>query len=264
MTDADKKTWLAGVFDRAAPTYDRIGDQYHDHFGRRLVEVAGIAAGARVLDVACGRGAVLVPAAEHAGAAGHLVGVDFSPAMVIAAQAVLAHSAEVHVMDAEHLDFADNSFDFVLCSFGVFFFPAPERAVSEMRRVLTDGGVVGLSSWTDEDERWAWENDLLRDLPVERRPMSRPFETAEALERLLSDGGFTEVRTVSEQLEVVFADEAQWWDWKWSYSVRGVLEQLDEETRTRYRDASFSAMAPYREPRGFPMHLTAAFALGRK
>ena len=60
--DSAQKEWLAGVFDRAAPSYDRIGDAYHDHFGARLAEAAGIHPGARVLDVACGRGAVLVPA----------------------------------------------------------------------------------------------------------------------------------------------------------------------------------------------------------
>ena len=66
--DSAQKEWLAGVFDRAAPSYDRIGDAYHDHFGARLAETAGIHPGARVLDVACGRGAVLLPAAARAGA----------------------------------------------------------------------------------------------------------------------------------------------------------------------------------------------------
>ena len=49
----DPKAWLAGVFDRAAPTYDRVGDNYHDYFGERLVDLAGIAEGDAVLDVAC-------------------------------------------------------------------------------------------------------------------------------------------------------------------------------------------------------------------
>lgn len=36
----DAKAWLAGAFDRAAPTYDRVGDASHEFFGERLVEVA--------------------------------------------------------------------------------------------------------------------------------------------------------------------------------------------------------------------------------
>ena len=265
MTDAEQKTWLAGVFDRAAPTYDRIGDEYHDHFGRRLVEEAAIGAGARVLDVACGRGAVLLPAVERASRTGRVVGVDFSPAMVSASRAAaVGDRAEVSEMDAEHLDLDSNSFDVVLCAFGVFFFPEPDRAIAEMFRVLVPDGCVGLSSWTEPDERWAWEGALLGGLLVERRPTARPFDTVDDLEQVLRGAGFTGVRSSLVHHEVVFADEAEWWEWKWSFSVRGVLEQLDEEAldgvpRRRVRgDGALSGAA------GFPMRLTAAFAFGKK
>ena len=40
----DHKAWLAGVFDRAAPTYDRIGEAYHSHFAERLIDLAAPAA----------------------------------------------------------------------------------------------------------------------------------------------------------------------------------------------------------------------------
>jgi len=52
---------VAGIFGRAAPTYDRVGPRFFSHFGRRLVTLAQIPGGAKVLDVATGRGAVLFP-----------------------------------------------------------------------------------------------------------------------------------------------------------------------------------------------------------
>ncbi len=69
MTDAAQshKSWVAGVFDRAAQTHDRVGVNYHDHFGLRLVEIANPLPGSPWLDVGCGRGAVLVPAPQRAG-----------------------------------------------------------------------------------------------------------------------------------------------------------------------------------------------------
>lgn len=264
----DQKRWLAGVFDRAAPTYDLVGDAYHDHFGRRLVEVTGIVPGATVLDVACGRGAVLLPAARAVGASGRVIGVDLSPEMIelardAVAQAELEH-IDVRVMDAEHLELSEAEFDYVVCAFGVFFFPDPERAASEFLRVLRPGGAAALSSWIGDDPRWSWEDDLLRDVSVERRAIARAFDDAGDLEALLRDAGFDRVRAHEEHREIVFTSEDQWWDWHWSFSIRGMLEQMDPRTRDAYRSAAYEAMQDIREPAGFPMHLSAAFVFGEK
>jgi ubiquinone/menaquinone biosynthesis C-methylase UbiE len=265
----DQKEWLAGVFDRAAPSYDRVGESYHDPFGARLADAARIESGMSVLDVACGRGAVLVPAAERVGSAGRVVGVDLSPEMVNRARDAASAAGcdariDVEVMDAEHLQFERATFDVALCGFGVFFFPRPEVAVGEMARVVVPGGVVGLSSWADEDERWAWDDELLGDIVVTRRAISQPFDRAADLELLLVTAGLEDVTSHQEDHEIVFATEDQWWQWKWSFSIRGVLEQLDDAARDAYRAAAFEAMQQLRTPSGFPMRLKATLAFGNK
>lgn len=73
---------MSGVFDRAASSYDEVAGAYHDHFGARLVDVVGVGPGDVVLDVGCGRGAILMPAAARVGPGGGVVGVDLSPEMV--------------------------------------------------------------------------------------------------------------------------------------------------------------------------------------
>ena len=83
---------------------------------------------------------------------------------------------DVRVMDSEHLEFAADSFDVVLCSFGVAFFPRPERAAEEFVRVVGPSGLVGVSSWVDEDERWNWEDELLAGLDVPRRAVAQAFD----------------------------------------------------------------------------------------
>jgi O-methyltransferase/aklanonic acid methyltransferase len=82
ITTAQSKAAIIGTFDRAAASYDRIGPGYFAHFGRRLVELAKIAPGAKLLDVATGRGAVLFPAARQVGSKGHVTGIDLSSEMV--------------------------------------------------------------------------------------------------------------------------------------------------------------------------------------
>ncbi len=79
---AQMKQGIAGVFSRASSTYDQVGPRFFSYFGRRLVEVAQIPAGSRVLDIATGRGAVLFPAAERVGPQGYVIGIDLAEDMV--------------------------------------------------------------------------------------------------------------------------------------------------------------------------------------
>ena len=265
--DDDAKAWLAGVFDRAAPTYDRVGEAYHDFFGERLVDLVDLGPGDRVLDVACGRGAALVPAARRVRDGGRVHGVDLSPSMVTLAGQALAEAGlegDVEVMDAEHLAVADAAYDATLCAFGIFFFPEPERAAAELSRVLRPGGVVALSTWGAEDERWSWEDELLAMLKPGRRAIVRPFDDPDDVEALLVGAGFEAVSCQVEEREVRFADADAWWAWKWSYSLRGVLEQQDEVTLDAVRRGAVERMKSIVESDGIPCRLSANLVRARK
>jgi hypothetical protein len=63
---------------------------------------------------------------------------------------------------------------------------------------------------------------------------------------------------------VYFADEAAWWDWKWSYSLRGVLEQQQPATLDRLRRQAAACLRPYQEAAGIPCRLTANFVRARR
>jgi ubiquinone/menaquinone biosynthesis C-methylase UbiE len=267
VTDETAKAWVSAVFDRAAETYDGPGGGYHDQFGERLVRAAGVQTGDKVLDVACGRGAVLVPAARVVGTTGRVLGVDLSPEMVrLAGRRVTDCGllAETAVMDAERLDLPDASFDVVLCAFGVFFLPEPERAATEFRRVLAPGGTVAVSTWGAEDPRWEWEGGLLADVTVERRAVQRPFGQPADLEALLAGAGFDDLRVEVSHLDVRFSDADEWWAWKWSFSYRGILEQLPDERVQRLRVEAGRQLERLDDGNGLPLHLEALFAIGHR
>src|SRR5712691_7784682 len=101
-----KKT-IASLNDRAAPIYDQIGPSFFQQAAARLVDLVGVSAGARVLDVGTGRGAVLLAATERVGPTGFLVGIDLSEGMVKEAASEIRrralHNATVVRTDAEHL-----------------------------------------------------------------------------------------------------------------------------------------------------------------
>lgn len=71
MTSSTRSNSIVEVFEQAASSYDRTGVSYFEPFGTALVGCAGIRPGERVLDIGCGRGAVLFPAAAATGPTGH-------------------------------------------------------------------------------------------------------------------------------------------------------------------------------------------------
>ena len=158
---------FAEVFDRSAATYDIVAFPFFTRFGEALVDVAQVRRTDRVIDVGCGAGAALAPAARVARSA---TGVELSPAMAERAQAA-APDAQVIVGDAAELPFEDCSFDLVLSSFVVFFMPDPTAALREWRRVLAPGGRIVMSTWGPPDQRWrAFERPIRGSFVPEMDP----------------------------------------------------------------------------------------------
>ena len=70
---------MARIWSRPLGISNLDGPDYWDYFGVRLVECATIPLGARLLDVGCGTGSSLLPAAKRTGARGRVVGIDICP-----------------------------------------------------------------------------------------------------------------------------------------------------------------------------------------
>ena len=104
--------------------------------------------GRRVLDLAAGTGTVALMAAEQGA---RVSACDIAPRMVeLGRQATIEAGLTVdwREANAEALPWPDDSFDYVLSSFGLIFVPRPTIALTELRRVLVAGGLVGFTAWT--------------------------------------------------------------------------------------------------------------------
>lgn len=111
-----------------------------------MCRMAGVRAGARVLDVAAGSGDQTLAVAQAVGAQGYVLATDLSPAILAlardnAARAGFAH-VETRVADGEDLGVPEASFDAAVCRLGLMFFPDPLRGLREMHRALRPGGGV--------------------------------------------------------------------------------------------------------------------------
>lgn len=259
---AEHKDRVRANFDRQAPDYDRVGPGCFSWFGRRLVEEVGVQPGARVLDVASGRGAVLFPTAEQAGSSGSVTGIDLSPEMARITNADARQrglDTQVRVMDAEQLDFADDSFDVVLCGFGVMFFPDQARALSEFRRVLKPGGRLGISTWKEPQN-----HDLLtvlRILQIGWQLEQGWIPDPDRLERLIAQAGFNDVRVLADSHEFCYAGIDQYWQSARGTRIRHLLDTLDAEQTARVRAAFADHVRDRQRSDGLYLRATALLAV---
>lgn len=225
---------MAQVFDALAPAYGTVVG-FFDHYGRRLVELAGIEPGMLVLDVAAGRGASARPV-QALGA--EVVAVDIAPGMV---ERLRAAGVDARVMDGEQLDFPDQSFDAVLCGFGLFFFPDSVQGAREFKRVVKPGGPVACSM-------------PVKTFPEFLTAIRKEFEARAAAggipeprtafdgAAVLNAAGFADVEVLDDPWECTFESGAHLWDFLLSTGARNMVDRLSqadaEDMRERIVDAA--------------------------
>lgn len=255
----DRKQALRDVFDRSAAGYERI--RYFPIFGQWLVETAHIPDGASVLDVACGRGAVLFPAAERVGPAGNVIGIDLSESMAHETDREIRRRglkrAEARQMDAEQLTFPDARFDVVLCGFSLQFFPNLAQALSEFRRVLKPGGILAATTWGADDERWQWFEDLRKAHGAVLKLGSQTLDTPAELRSRFSGAGFTDIQITTREVELVYVDAEEWWNVEWSISGRAGLERLSATELHRFQAEAMERLQAQKSADGFHYRLEA-------
>ncbi|MFI2241705.1 class I SAM-dependent methyltransferase [Streptomyces chrestomyceticus] len=267
-TAQDRKAALAGLFDRSAPTYERVGVDHFTELGRRLVGHAAVLPGDRLLDVGCGTGAVLVPAAEATGSTGSAIGVDLSSGMVERSREALREAGLTHahavVADAETIDWdagehavpppANGSLDAVFAGISLFFFPHPHRAVARYRELLSPGGRLAISWWGRPDPRWdpvfAASAPYGRGGSSHALPEDSPFRSVDALHTLLKEAGYASVETDEQQYVTRFRGVHQWWDWVWSTAGRMFWEGVPASSMERAKAAVDAELDRLRAPDG--------------
>jgi ubiquinone/menaquinone biosynthesis C-methylase UbiE len=268
------KRTVVELYNRVAPFYGGTGPNFFKHCGERMVELGGIVPGARVLDVACGRGASLLPAAQASGEGGLTTGVDLARKMLHETQkearAQGLERISLSQMDGDELGFRSAAFDFVLCGFAIFFFPHPSVTLTEWRRVLVRGGKLIVCVVARSDERWRWFEERLNvyheqyGFPI--TPMTGGSEISrppDVQSRMLASG-FRESVILTEDYELVYADEREWWDSKWAHGSRFALENMPAGLLERFRSETLADLSSLKQPNGFHEHWQVAWIAGTK
>jgi ubiquinone/menaquinone biosynthesis C-methylase UbiE len=121
---------------------------------QRLIELADVKPGQRVLDVATGIGEPSITAAKVVGTGGHVLATDISRQMLAIAKerAIFLRLQDIiqfKESDAENLDLANSSFDAALCRWGLMLFPNLDAAIGKIYSSLVSGGRFAAAVWAD-------------------------------------------------------------------------------------------------------------------
>jgi SAM-dependent methyltransferase len=257
---------LAGLWARVAAGWAEHAD-YADARGaqsaERMLDLAQVGTGDRVLELACGPGGLGFAAAERVGPGGEVVLTDVAEEMtaIAAARAVQLGVGNVAFrrLDLERIDEPNASYDVVLCREGLMFAVEPDRAVAEIRRVLRPGGRAAVAVWSAR-ERNPWLG-LMMDVvsahtgaPVPPPGIPGPFALGDpgVLRRMLGDAGFADRRVGELSVPLRAASFDEWWGRTTALAgpLAAILAAMPEDAVQALRESARAAVRPYETASG--------------
>ncbi|MEE4246527.1 MAG: bifunctional demethylmenaquinone methyltransferase/2-methoxy-6-polyprenyl-1,4-benzoquinol methylase UbiE [Kangiellaceae bacterium] len=158
-----KQGKVADVFHSVAAKYDLMNDVMsmgiHRLWKRFTIEMSGVRAGHKVLDLAGGTGDLAMKFADKVGKDGTVILADINESMLNVGRDKLTdkgygHKIEFAQVNAEELPFADNTFDIVTISFGLRNVTDKEKALRSINRVLKPGGRLLVLEFSKPEQAW--------------------------------------------------------------------------------------------------------------
>jgi SAM-dependent methyltransferase len=243
-TPISPQVQLEKTYNAAADHYGHPAVSFWDRFGRRTIERLPITPGMNVLDVCCGMGGSALPAAERVGSSGHVLAVDLAQNLLDkgikrAAERGMSN-IEFRRADLEDLPFEDQSFDAVVCVFGIFFVPDLPGAVRGLWRLVRPAGFLAITIWgakmfepadgTFWDAVRREDPELLKSI----KPWNKIVEP-DPLRMLLIECGITNPEVVAEPGTHLLNSPEDWWTIVLGSGYRSTVDALNPSARERVK-----------------------------
>jgi ubiquinone/menaquinone biosynthesis C-methylase UbiE len=262
--ESTRQQWegVAEAWNRWSPTLQR----WLAPVTAAMLEMARIGPGSRVLDVAGGSGEPALSAATRIGPTGYVLSTDISANLVrlalenAQAQGLDAERFEARVMDGEHLDLPDASFDAALSRLGLIYFPDRKQALLEIRRILKPGGRVVLASFTTPQANpfFSIPISIIRrraQLPPPPAGSPGPFSlgSQEVMENAYHQAGFwdAQIRVIHAPLRLANAAECTQFEQESYGALHEMLAGVSEAEREATWQEVRQAMTQLEGPGGF-------------
>ena len=246
--------------------YDRyLGPLLFEPYAEEVARRVRLTEPGHVLETAAGTG-IVTEALHQALPDANIVATDLNPAMLdIAAARIKSDKVSFEPADALDLRFADETFDLVVCQFGVMFFPDKVRGAAEARRVLRDGGRYLIVIWDSVDKNPG--SQLISDAVAALFPDDPPrfldrtpfgYSDPAQIEHDLIAAGFTDIafETVEKRSRGGSARDVALGMCCGS-PLRSEIEERDPGKLDQAVDAAAAALMPWEGVMGFDAPMSA-------
>jgi ubiquinone/menaquinone biosynthesis C-methylase UbiE len=243
----------------------------------KMLEMAGVTSGHRVLDIAAGAGEQSITTAKKVGPSGYVLATDISSnilkyAKQMALQAGV-NNLETKVMDGENLTLEDETFDVVISRVGLIYFPDQQKALKEMLRVLKPGGKVAaiVYSTPEKNKFFSVPVSIIRNraklsppLPGQPGPFSLGAEGF--IEKAFSQAGFINERSerVDSPLLLSSARECVRFEKESFGALHQMMSSLSDSEKVSVWDEIEKELQKFESENGFAGPCEMVVAVGEK
>ena len=262
------KQQVATFFNRRTD-YDGEGD-FHPRLANRLLELAPLHKGQKILDVATGTGLVAISAAQIVGTEGKVVGVDISPGMLNQVRQKIAAASlqnlELIEADAEYLNFSNDSFDAILCSSAFVYLSDIPAALHNWHCWLSKGGLVAFSCFSETSFMAPIIIKVCAKVCGVSLPnINEPLGTPETCHNLLQKAGFQDIEVRTEQFGSYLSLNDAKGSWNGRCHPKGnPLLQLSPEQLEQCNAEYIAELEALATDKGIWTDITTFFVLARK
>lgn len=244
-------------------------NEWRDRFANRLVEIAKLQTGQKVLDIATGTGIVAIASAKIVGSAGKVIGVDISSGMLKQAQSKIAaeglQNIELVEADADFLNFPDNSFDAILCSSALAYLTDIPAALRSWYRFLRSSGIVAFSCFAETAMTISvLYRAKLQDYGVIVPNPNEILGTPEKCLEMVQNAGFEDIDIKTEQFGFYLSETQSAWQGNSNSACGHQVFQLSPEKLAQVKAEYLRELEALATDKGIWNDATAFFVIARK
>lgn len=241
ITDISKLK-AAITYNAASDFFDNDSLSFWNKYGAATVKRLNIEAGMKVLDVACGSGASALPAALNVEPNGNVIAVDIAENLLelgrSKANKLKLHNIQFLFGDMTKLNYPDESFDAVICVFGIFFVSDMQTLLKELWRMVKPKGKLAITTWGPN--LFAPLYDIWRaEIKKERSDLYSAFnpwdriKDVQSITELFHSAEIKYVDVIAENGVHLLHTPEDWWTIVLGSGLRWTVDKLGTEASLR-------------------------------